>query len=151
MRIEANTPDDYFQKVPDKQKEAMLKLRKILLKSLPKGFEEVLSYGMPSYAVPHSIYPQGYHCKTSEPLPFISLAAQKQHIGFYHMGIYSNPELMDWFISEFPKHSSLKLDMGKSCIRFKNPDKIPFELLEELVTKVSCNEWIDTYEASIKK
>jgi hypothetical protein len=106
---------------------------------------------MPSYYVPHSLYPDGYHCTPSEPLPFMSFASQKNSVNFYHMGIYSNPELYDWFVSEYPKHCKRKLDMGKSCVRFKNLDEIPFELIGELCQKMTVNEWITIYETAIKK
>ena len=109
-----------------------------------------MGYGMLSYVVPHSKYPDGYHCDPSTPLPFISLASQKNHIGFYHMGIYSDPKLLEWFTTEYPKHASNKLDMGKSCIRFKNTNKIPFELLGELVSKMTADQWIAHYESVIK-
>ena len=116
-----------------------------------KGFEETMQYGMLGYVVPHSIYPDGYHCNPKDALPFMALASQKNHIGFYHMGIYSDPDLMKWFTEEYPKHATGKLDMGKSCIRFKNPKKIPFELLGELTTKVSVAEWIAKYESILKR
>ncbi|MDX1315855.1 MAG: DUF1801 domain-containing protein, partial [Eudoraea sp.] len=131
--------------------EVMDKLRQVVLKNLPEGFEETMNYGMIGYVVPHSIYPDGYHCTPELPLPFLNLASQKNHIGFYHMGIYSDPELLEWFTSEFPKHSKRKLDMGKSCIRFKNMNDIPYELLGELVSKMSVSEWIKTYENNVKR
>ena len=110
-----------------------------------------MSYGMLGYVVPHRIYPAGYHCKPAEPLPFASIASQKNSINFYHMGIYSNPELLDWFVAEYPKHSKQKLDMGKSCIRFKKLEEIPYELIGELMTKMSVQQWIDMYESQLKK
>lgn len=151
MQVSGNTIKEYVNNAPEHQKAAIQKLLNILTKKLPKGFEKTMSYGMPSFVVPHSIYPNGYHCKPEEPVPFISIGAQKKHIGFYHMGIYAIPELLNWFTTEFPKHSSLKLDMGKSCIRFKNPEKIPFELLEELASKITPTQWIGIYEKSLKK
>lgn len=151
MRIQGNSVEEYINNTPDHQKEAVNQIRGILKNNLPQGFEETMSYGMPSFVVPHSLYPDGYHCKPSEPLPFISIGAQKNHIGFYHMGIYAMPQIMDWFVNEFPKRSSLKLDMGKSCIRFKNPEKIPFDLIEALAQKISPEEWISVYEKAIKK
>jgi hypothetical protein len=105
---------------------------------------------MPSYVVPHEIYPSGYHCDTKLPLPFISIAAQKNFIALYQMGIYADPALLDWFISEFSKHSKSKLDMGKSCIRFKKPDQIPFELIAQLVQKITVQDWIHLYEQKLK-
>jgi len=151
MQIEANTPDEYIAQLPDDRKPVMEKLRKVILDNLPKGFEEVNSYGMIGYVVPHSIFPNGYHAKPELPLPFINIASQKNFIAVYHMGIYAIPDLMDWFTTEYPKHCKLKLDMGKSCIRFKKPDQIPFDLIGELASKVSVVEWVETYESNINR
>lgn len=131
----------------DDRKPAMLKLREIVLQNLPKGFEEAVGYGMIGWCVPHSIYPAGYHCNPEEPLPFIGMASQKNHISFYHMGMYASPDLLKWFLDEYPKHSDRKLDMGKSCIRFKKPEHIPYELLGELVQKMTPDDWIQLYES----
>ena len=106
---------------------------------------------MIGYVVPHKIYPAGYHPSPDLPLPFVSIASQKNHIALYHMGLYANPEIMDWFVREYPKHSKLKLDMGKSCIRFKNPEQIPFSLIGQLMKKISVKDWIEVYEKKIKK
>jgi uncharacterized protein YdhG (YjbR/CyaY superfamily) len=146
MQINAETPDEYIAQLPEDRKAVMERLRKTILDNLPEGFEEVNSYGMIGYVVPHSIYPDGYHAKPELPLPFINIASQKNFIAVYHMGIYANPELMDWFTNEYPKHCKLKLDMGKSCIRFKKPDQLPFDLIGELAGKVSVEEWVRTYE-----
>lgn len=151
MQIQALLPDDYIDKIPEERKEAMTKLRLVIKKNIPAGFEETISYGMIGYVVPHNIYPAGYHCKPELPLPFIHIASQKNFIAIYHMGIYTDKVLLDWFVSEFPKHSSLKLDMGKSCIRFKKPDQIPFELIGELASKMTCEEWIKIYENQVKR
>ena len=151
MQSKATTPDQYIAELPEDRKEVMQKLRETVKKNLPKGFEETMQYGMLGYVVPHSIYPDGYHCNSKDALPFMALASQKNHIGFYHMGIYNDPDLMKWFTEEYPKHASNKLDMGKSCIRFKNPKNIPFELLGELTTKISVNEWIAKYESVLKR
>ena len=151
MQSKATTPDQYIAELPEDRKEVMQKLRETVKTNLPKGFEETMQYGMLGYVVPHSIYPDGYHCNPKDALPFMALASQKNHIGFYHMGIYSDPDLMKWFTEEYPKHATGKLDMGKSCIRFKNPKKIPFELLGELTTKVSVAEWIAKYESILKR
>jgi len=151
MQSKATTPKEYINDLPEDRKVVIIRLRKIILDNLPNGFEERMNYGMLGYVVPHSIYPNGYHCDTKMPLPFINLASQKNHIGFYHMGIYSDPKLLEWFTIEFPKHVPGKLDMGKSCMRFKNPEKIPFELIGELVKKVSVKDWIERYESVIKR
>lgn len=150
MRIEASTVEEYYDKVPEERKPFILKLHKTVKSNLPEGFEECLGYGMPSFVVPKSIYPDGYHCKPNPPLPFISIGSQKNFIALYHMGIYAQKELMDWFVTEYPKHCSRKLDMGKSCIRFKKPEEIPFELIGELAKKMTVQEWINVYETAIK-
>lgn len=151
MQSKAVTPEEYVNELPTERKEAIIKLRKEILKNLPRGFKEVMGYGMLSYVVPHSIYPAGYHCKPVDPLPFASLASQKNFISFYHMGIYSDPELMEWFVKEYPKHTTAKLDMGKSCIRFKKPEHIPYKLLGELMSKMTVKKWIDQYESILNR
>lgn len=150
MKIKAQNPDKYFEQVPDDKKEAMDKLRAVILENIPEGFEEQMSYGMPGYVVPHSIYPKGYHARPEEPLPFISIAAQKNFIGLYHLGIYANPVLLKWFQSEYAKEVPSKLDMGKSCIRLKKPDQVPYKLIGELCRKISVQDWIDSYESHLK-
>lgn len=151
MQSSATTPDQYIAELPEDRKEAMQKLRETVLKNIPKGFEETMQYGMLSYVVPHSIYPDGYHCKPTDALPFLSIASQKNHISFYHSGIYTEPELMAWFVAEYIKHATGKLDMGKSCVRFKNSNNIPFELLGELTTKITVDQWIAKYESVLKR
>lgn len=151
MQSTATTVAAYLEEIPKERKEAFFKLRDTILTNIPKGFSEQLSYGSLGYVVPHSIYPNGYHCDTKLPLPFIALASQKNFIAFYHMGIYAKPELLNWFVNEYPKHSTQKLDMGKSCIRFKKMDRIPFDLIAELVKKMEVQEWINCYESSFKK
>ncbi len=151
MKADGKTIAEILANLPEDRKEPFTKLHETILKNLPKGFEPGISYGMIGYVVPHTLYPAGYHCKPSEPLPFASLASQKASINFYHMGIYANPELLEWFTSEYPKHSSQKLDMGKSCIRFKKPEHIPYDLIGELMTKMSVEEWINLYESNLKK
>lgn len=151
MKSEAKTPDEYIESLPEDRKKAITELRKTILKNLPKGFAEGMGYGMMGYAVPHSIYPAGYHCNPEQPLPFMGMASQKNFIAFYHMGIYADKKLLDWFVKEFPKYSKSKLDMGKSCIRFKKADDIPYQLIGELVKKISVKDWIAKYESTFKK
>ena len=151
MQSKATTPEQYLSELPEDRKEAMLKLRNAIKENLPQGFEEVISYGMLGYVVPHSIYPSGYHCDPKLPLPFINLASQKNFIALYHMGIYANKNLESWFVSEYPKHVKTKLDMGKSCIRFKKMDDIPFDFIGELAAKVSVEDWISHYEKAFRK
>lgn len=149
MKISANSPENYIDKLPDDRKNAIKSLRQVILRNLPQGFEEMILYGMITYVVPHSTYKKGYHVDPNTPLPFISIASQKNYIAFYHMGIYADQNLQAWFKSEYPKYSIAKLDMGKSCIRFKNPENIPYDLLAELVKKISPETWIKTYESKI--
>ncbi|BCY29085.1 DUF1801 domain-containing protein [Flavobacterium okayamense] len=151
MTSSAISPEQYINEVPEDRREALQKLREVILSNLPKGFKEGMQYGMIGYSVPHEIYPAGYHCDPKIPLPFMSFASQKNSINFYHMGIYAKKELYDWFVSEFPKHSKKKLDMGKSCMRFKKVEDIPYELLGELSQKLTPEEWIEIYEAAFKK
>ncbi len=150
MQYKATSPEDYISQVPEERKEALKKLRKTINDNLPKGFEEGIQYGMIGYYVPHSIYPDGYHCTPTEPLPFMSFASQKNSVNLYHSGIYALPEIHDWFVNEYPKHCKRKLDMGKSCIRFKKLDEIPFDLIGELSAKMSVHEWIQVYESAVK-
>ena len=151
MQSTANTPKEYIDNLPEDRKEVISNIRSTILKNLPKGFEECMNYGMLGYVVPHSTYPDGYHCDTTKPLPFMNLASQKNSVNFYHMGIYSDPKLLEWFKTEYPKHASNKLDMGKSCIRFKNMSKIPVALLGALVAKMTADQWIELYEKTHKK
>lgn len=151
MQSKASTINQYLDELPEERKLPMDKLRRAIKKNLPKGFKEVMSYGMIGYVVPHSIYPAGYHCDPKLPLPFMCLASQKNFIAVYHMGVYSDPELMNWFTSEYAKQAKGKLDMGKSCIRFKKPENIPFDLVGELSSKVTVDKWIATYEKNYKR
>ncbi|ARV09899.1 hypothetical protein BTO05_09705 [Winogradskyella sp. PC-19] len=151
MQYESTSPEDYISQVPEDRQDTLKKLRKVINDNLPKDFEEGMIYKMIGYYVPHSVYPDGYHCNPEIPLPFMSFASQKNSVNLYHSGIYAKPELHDWFVNEYPKHCKRKLDMGKSCIRFKKMDEIPFDLIGELVRKMTCEEYIDIYETAIKK
>jgi hypothetical protein len=151
MQSKAKTPQEYVDSLTTERKATISKLRDVILKNIPKGFKEEMGYGMLGYIVPHSIYPKGYHCDPKLPLPFMGLASQKNAISFYHMGIYANPQLLEWFVKEYPKHSKAKLDMGKSCIRFKKMDDIPYKLIAELTKKMSAKEWVKLYEEKFKK
>ncbi|MCC1484399.1 DUF1801 domain-containing protein [Winogradskyella immobilis] len=151
MQYKADSPEDYISQLPDERQASIKKLRKVILKNLPKGFEEGMNYNMIGFYVPHSIYPAGYHCDTKLPLPFINIASQKNFVAVYHMGMYAKKELLNWFTTEYPKHCKYKLDMGKSCVRFKKTEDIPYELIGQLVAKMSSEEWVDIYEKAIKK
>ena len=151
MQSKVLTVADYLNELPQERRIIMEKLREAILSNIPKGFAEEMNYGMIGYVVPHQIYPDGYHCNPKLPLPFLSIASQKNFIALYHMGIYANPDLLEWFVEEFPKYSKAKLDMGKSCIRFKKIDQIPFDLIAQLVQKMTVEKWIACYEAQLKK
>ena len=151
MKATGKTVNEILTSVPEDRVEPFNKLHEVIIKNLPKGFEPAISYGGLGYVVPHSLYPDGYHCKPSEPLPFAGIASQKHSINLYHMGIYADQELLDWFVSEYPKHSTRKLDMGKSCIRFKKFDEIPYKLIGQLVKKMSVKDWVAIYEEKYKK
>ena len=142
---------DYTNSLVSDRKKTITQLINVIEQNIPKGFEKVMNYGMPSFVIPHSIYPNGYHCDTTLPLPFIGVSNQKSSISLHHMGLYADPELLNWFKSEYPKHSNTKLDMGKSCIRFKKFNEIPYELIGILSNKMTVKNWIDIYEQNIKR
>nr|MBK9652355.1 DUF1801 domain-containing protein [Bacteroidota bacterium] len=149
MQLKATTVEKYLDEIPTDRKAAFAKLRNVILKNIPKGYKEQMTYGMIGYVIPHSIYPKGYHVDPKLPLGLAAIASQKNFVAFYHMGIYAHPELLKWFVSEFPKHSKWKLDMGKSCVRFKKPDDIPFDLIGELMTKLTTKMYIELYEKNV--
>ena len=150
MQFKSKTILEYISQLTEDRKEPISKLRNIINQNIDRGFSEEINYGMIGWVVPHSLYPEGYHCDPKLPLPFMSIASQKHFIAVYHMGVYANPKLLEWFISEYPKHCSTKLDMGNSCIRFKKIEKIPYNLIGELVAKMSANDWIMLYESNVK-
>ena len=151
MQIFANTPDHYVSHLPEDRIAPIEALREAIKNNLPPGFEETMSYGMIGYVVPHALYPEGYHCDPKLPLPFMSIASQKNFVAVYHMGIYASPELMEWFTAEYPQHAKGKLDMGKSCIRFKKPDQIPFQLIGELASKMTVEDWVALYKSAFRR
>ena len=146
MKAQGTTVEDILKNLPEDRLQPFNKLHEVIVKNLPEGFEAAISYGGLGYVVPHAIYPAGYHCKPEEPLPFAGLSSQKASINFYHMGIYAEPKLLEWFVNEYPKHSKQKLEMGKSCVRFKKMQEIPYELIAELMQKISVAQWIERYE-----
>ena len=151
MQYKADSPEDYISQLPKERQAPIKKLDQLIRDNMPKGLEAGMGYGMLAYFVPKSIYPAGYHCKPFPPLPFINLASQKNFIALYHSGLYAKKELYDWFVAEYPKHAKYKLDMGKSCVRFKKIDDIPYDLIKELLGKMTVEEWIEIYETAIKK
>lgn len=149
MTSGASTVNEYLAELPEDRQKAIDQLRKVLKKNLPKGFEETMNYGMIGYVVPHKIFPAGYHCDPKLPLPFINIASQKNFIAVYHMGLYSIPSLLKWFTDAYTKAGVGKLDMGKSCIRFKKPENIPYELMGELASKLTVADWIEFYQSNL--
>jgi Domain of unknown function (DU1801) len=149
MQIKADTVEEYVNQLPEDRQIVVEKLRKLIKESLPKGFEEVPSYGMIGYVVPHSIYPSGYHCTPKLPLPFMNVASQKNFVAVYYMG-FADKTILEWFTNEFPKYSKTKLDMGVGCIRFKKIDQIPYELIGQLASKMSVEDWINVYEKTYR-
>jgi uncharacterized protein YdhG (YjbR/CyaY superfamily) len=146
MKSSATSPEQYIDTLPEDRKEAIQKLRTAIRENLPPGFKEVISY-----VVPHDLYPAGYHCDTKLPLPFINLASQKNFIAIYHMGIYADPELLKWYLSEYSRIVGKKPDMGKSCLRFKKTAEIPYELIASLASKMTVDRWISVYESAFVK
>ena len=138
--------ETYEENIPEKWRASYFQMKQVITEHLPSGFELVLQYGMPTFVVPLSVYPAGYLERGDEPLPFVSLAVQKQHLAVYHMGIVGNQPLFAWFTEEYPKHMPTKLNMGKSCIRFTNLQKIPYALIGELMEKMTMEEWIARYD-----
>ncbi len=151
MQIFVDTVEEYISQIPEERRDAFRKLLETVDANLPKGFQQTMQYGMVTWVVPMETYPAGYHCAKDTPLPFISVASQKNFVALYHMGIYADPQLLDWFVTEFPQHSKKKLDMGKSCMRFKKMEDIPFDLIGALCEKIAVDEWIAMYEKNYKK
>ena len=151
MQSKATTPEAYIDEMPEERKKAFTKLRNVIKKNLPKGFNEEMNYGMIGYVVPHTKYPAGYHCNPKQALPFMNIASQKNFIAVYHMGLYGDPKLLKWFTEAHAKASGKKLDMGKSCMRYKKPEDIPYELIGELASKITPEQWIERYEKMIKR
>lgn len=151
MEYQATTTQEYIDQLPEDRQGPITKLKNILSENLSSEFEEGILYKMIGFYVPHTRYPEGYHCNPVDPLPFINLASQKNFVAVYHMGLYAEKELLDWFVGEYPKHCTYKLDMGKSCIRFKKMEDIPYDLIAQLAQKMSAAAWIEIYEKTIKK
>ena len=151
MQSTAKTPQEYIDSLPPDRKEVISKIREVLLKNLPIGFEETIGYGMLGYVVPHSTYPKGYHCNPKLPLPYINLASQRNFIALHAMCVYGDSKLKEWFASEYPKYCKTKLDMGAGCIRFKKMDDIPYQLIGELAGKLTPQQWIEMCERIIKR
>lgn len=150
MKSTATTPQDYLDSLPDDRKIFVSAIRDVLLKNLPEGFEEIMSYGMLGYVIPHSIYPKGYHANPKLPLGLINLGSQKNNVTLHHLGLYQG-ELLPWFQENWSLRTNKKLDMGKGCVHFKKLEDVPLELIGELATKLTPQKWITLYEKSLEK
>ena len=117
MQSKAKSVEEYLAALPEDRRETITAIREVILKNLPKGYEEGMQWGMPSYFVPLSAYPAGYNCQPDQPLPFVGFASQKNHMAFYGFCIYMDEELKNRFVADWKK-TGKKLDMGKSCVRF---------------------------------
>ncbi len=147
MTSAAETVDQYLAELDPERRPVVSQILLVIRENLPAGFAEGMHYGMAGFVVPLSLYPQGYHCKKNEPLPFLSVGAQTRSINLYHSGIYAIPELEQWFRGQWPLHVPTKLDMGKSCIRLKNLKTIPYQLIGELATRMTPQDVIALYES----
>lgn len=148
MKSRATNIKEYLAELPEDRRKAIKIVRDVILKNLPKGYEEILQNGAIGYVVPHSIYPAGYHCDPKQPLPYVGLASQKNHMAIYMMCIYSDPDQEKWFRDAWTK-TGLKLDMGKSCVRFKKIEDVPLDVVGKAIKRVPVKKFIDFYEKII--
>lgn len=147
MQSQAASVAEYLEELPEDRRETVQAVREEILRNLPKGYEEGMQYGMIGYYVPHSLYPAGYHCSPDQPLPFASLASQKQHVSVYLYCVYSDEKEADWFRRSWLK-TGKKLNMGKSCVRFRKLDDVPLKVIGQAVKRVPVAKFIATYEAA---
>jgi hypothetical protein len=150
MQSKANTVRQYLAELPPERREAISAVREVILANLPKGYEEGMAYGMIGYHVPHSVYPPGYHCNPEQPLPYAALASQKNHMALYLMCVYGNPEQEAWFREAWAK-TGKKLDMGKSCVRFKKLEDLPLKVVGQAIKRVPVKKLIEYYESVAKR
>lgn len=150
MPTKATTPAEYLASLEPERRAAVTKLHRVIKKHLPKGFVDTISYGMIGYVVPHKLYPAGYHCDPKQPLPFMSLASQKQGVSVHHLGLYEG-SIVPWFTKEWKKATDAKLDLGKGCVRMKKVDDIPYELFGNLAARMTPADWIALYEKKLKR
>ena len=148
MQSKATTVAAYLKELPDDRRKAIKAIRKEIRAHLPKGYKEGMQYGGIGYFLPHSKYPSGYHCDPNEPLPFAGIASQKNHIGLYLFFVYTSPKLETAFRNDWLK-AKKKLDMGKSCVRFKKIEDVPLDVVGRAFAGVSKDEFVDFYEKSL--
>ncbi|MEO1535097.1 MAG: DUF1801 domain-containing protein [Planctomycetota bacterium] len=142
------TPAQYLKSLPDDRRKALTAVRKVINANLPEGYKEGMQYGMIGWFVPHSIHPAGYHCDPAQPVPFIGLGNQKNHMALYMFCIYTDARLSDWFVKAWTK-TGIKLDMGKSCIRFKSLDGVALDVVGEAVSRVPVDVFLNGYLSSV--
>jgi len=150
MRSTATSSSEYFASLPADRREALEAVRDVIRANLDPGFEEGMSYGMIGWCVPHSIFPAGYHCNPRQPLPYASIASQKNYMAIYLMSLYGMPALESWFRAAWAK-TGKKLDMGKCCIRFKKLEDLPLAVIGEAIRRVPVRAYVENYEAALAK
>lgn len=149
MTSKAKTVKEYLASLPEDRRAAIAAVREVILNHLPKGYEEGMQYGMIGYYVPHSVFPAGYHCDPKQPLPFASLAAQKNHMALYLMCIYGDAKLRRWFESAC-EGSGKKLDMGQCCVRFKKLEDLPLDVVGKTIARVPVADYVARYEQTLQ-
>ena len=150
MASKVKDVEEYLAALPEDRREAITTIRKVILKNLPKGYEEGIQWGMPSYFVPLSAYPSGYNCQPDQLLPFVGFASQKNHMAFYGFCIYMDEELKNRFVEEW-RNTGKKLDMGKSCVRFKKLEDVPLKVIGDAAKRVPMKKYIKQYEEQLQK
>lgn len=149
MRSDAKTPEAYLESLPPERRDALNEVRRVVLDHLPAGYIECMQYGMIGYAVPHSLFPAGYHCDPRQPLPFAGLASQKGHMSFYLMSVYGSPEEENRLREGFQR-AGKKLDMGKCCIRFRNVSDLALETIGEAIARMSVERYVELYQRTLR-
>jgi len=150
VQSKAKTVDQYLAELPPDRRDAINAVRKLILKNLPDGFEEVMQYGMIAYVVPFELFPAGYHCDPSQPLCFAALASQKNYMAIYLTTVYGHKKTQEWFVKAY-KASGKKLDMGKSCVRFKKLEDLPLNVIGQAIARVPVDKYIQAYQQSREK
>ena len=150
IKSKAKSVREYLDSLPEDRRAMIRAVREVILKHLPKGYQEIMQYGMISYAVPLSLYPPGYHCGKDVPLPYACLASQKNYLSLYLCNIYGDKGTEKWFRTEF-KVRGKKLDMGKSCVRFKKVEDLPLDVIGKAIARTPVRDFIALYEKAIKR